>query len=627
LRTSFSTGSSGFYPFHFAIFFGILAIFCVPLGLSGALLPLIFHRLRRTSGDLGRTAGRIYSSNTAGSLLGALVGGYLLLFWLDIDDTYRLAVFALAAAAAISTACVIARARIASGVALALIAALLVGQQGWDPRKLSAGLFRQRMPNPDLADGPSSLVPALVNRWSEEYLRFYEDDPSTSVAVFNTAKPGEPPRLAIINNGKSDGSIPRDNMTTGLLALLPALFAEKRERAFVIGYGTGMSAGELAALDDFEEVVVAEISPAVVRAAPLFEAINRQALANPKTRIIRSDAYRTLMRDQAEYDVIVSEPSNPWVTGVEMLYAREFLEAARDRLAPGGVYAQWFHLYETDDRSVELVLNTFRTVFPRVSVWLGRGTDLILLGFEDADREVDFAELEAHWQRADFNRQLKALPLQSLPRLLAHEILPLGVLAEMSLPERVHTILHPILSHDAARAFFAGGNGKLPQNPIRPVATTGARNSLVEHYRASRGGVLPSDDRLELLRETCDLRLALCATLFAQWMHEEPDSEELAESLAKAQADSRLGRALQPGVLNGLARLFRDEADADSPSSFEFTTDLSRVFLKYYHHAAPFSAEPLHESWRRCAQEDSRCARQLENALTIGIPTARLSRR
>jgi spermidine synthase len=627
LRVSFSSGASDFYPFQIAVFVAILAIFCVPLGLSGALLPLIFHRLRRASADLGRTAGGIYSWNTLGSLLGALVGGHLLLFWFEIDDTYRMAVFALAGAAAITTGTVMRRARIASLIAVAVIGAVLAGQPSWDPRKLSAGLFRYRTPRPELAGGPDALVPSLKSRRPDDYIRFYDDDPSTSVAVFDITQPGAARHLAIINNGKSDGSIPGDDMTTGLLALLPALFAERRERAFVIGYGTGKSVGELAALEDVQEVVVAEISRGVVRAAPLFEQINRHALASPKTQLVRSDAYRTLMRGQTGYDVIVSEPSNPWVTGVEMLYSLEFLEAARSRLAPGGVYAQWFHIYETDDRSVALVLNTFRRVFPQVSVWLGRPGDLILLGFEDAERKVDLEKLESLWQRADFNRQLKSLPLASFPRLLAHEILPPGVLGETPLPDRVHTILHPILSYDAARAFFGGGVGRLPGNPTRAVATVGARNSLVGHFRASRGGTLPAEDRLELLRETCDLRLALCATLFAQWVYDEPGSETLATSLQRARTDPTLQATLQPGIVQGLSLLFRDEAQADAPNSFEFATDLTAAFLKYYHHAAPFNAEALHESWRRCAREDSRCARQLESALAMGKSSSRLSQR
>ena len=110
---------------------------------------------------------------------------------------------------------------------------------------------------------------------------------------------------------------------------------------------------------------VAEISRAVIAAAaPYFDVGNGNASKSPKVEILRGDAYRTLLRSERKFDLIVSEPSNPWVTGVEMLYSREFLQAAREHLAPGGVYAQWFHVYESDVDVVSLVLRTYADVFP-----------------------------------------------------------------------------------------------------------------------------------------------------------------------------------------------------------------------------------------------------------------------
>ena len=106
-------------------------------------------------------------------------------------------------------------------------------------------------------------------------------------------------------------------------------------------------------------VIFAEISSGVLRAAPYFDPYNNGASRHPKIEFVRSDAYRALMRRSDQFDLIVSEPSNPWAAGIEMLFSREFLTAARDRLAPGGVYVQWYHLYENNDRAVELVLRTY----------------------------------------------------------------------------------------------------------------------------------------------------------------------------------------------------------------------------------------------------------------------------
>jgi spermidine synthase len=110
--------------------------------------------------------------------------------------------------------------------------------------------------------------------------------------------------------------------------MIPAL-RRGAERVFTIGWGTGVTVGELAALDSVKEIDVAEISSGVIDAAPWFEHGNLGASRNPKVKIMRTDAYRALHQSRGNYDIIVSEPSNPWVAGVEMLFSREFLEAAR----------------------------------------------------------------------------------------------------------------------------------------------------------------------------------------------------------------------------------------------------------------------------------------------------------
>jgi hypothetical protein len=100
--------------------------------------------------------------------------------------------------------------------------------------------------------------------------------------------------------------------------------------------------------------------------------------------------------------VIVSEPSNPWVTGIEQLYSREFLSEARDRLTPRGVYCQWFHKYEVSDEAIALVLKTFSSVFDHVSVWQTNRADLMLLGFRDGELAMDVDRLARRAERPDF---------------------------------------------------------------------------------------------------------------------------------------------------------------------------------------------------------------------------------
>jgi len=614
---------AGLPAFYGAVFCSLLALVVLPLGLSGALLPLLFHEVRRERADLGDTAGRLYAWNTVGSLLGALVGGYLLLFWIDLHATWRIATLALAGGAALLTAHTFPGRRMLAAGGFATVAVALALLPPWSAGRMSAGLFRSPYPAESFANGPDAFFTKQTEGFGgAAYIRFQTDDPGATITVRSTIRNDG---LSIATNGKSDGNTPGDDPTVVLLGLLPALFAEQCERAFVIGWGTGITVGELAALEKTREVVVAEVSPGVMEAAPLFEDRNRRALANPKARVLRRDAYRALLHSEGLFDVIVSEPSNPWTTGIELLFSLEFLQAARARLSDGGVYAQWFHTYETDDASIELVLRTYRQAFDEVAVWRSMSGDLILLGFADASRSPDLATLEARFARSDFGTQLAERGFTSLPRLLAHEVMPLGVLHALPLDGPTHTLLHPILSDLAARAFYRKDEGHLPVSLDRDAAAAGARHSWLRRYRAAHG--LSDEERRGVLEEACKIDLYHCATLFAQWRHDEPDSEALAESLAAARSDATRAPALEGKALDGLAALFGENRMATGIASFELARDLAGIYTRYYHHAAPFPAAPLHSVWERCAETDARCARELPRVHKLGVATPHYSRR
>ena len=269
-------------------------------------------------------------------------------------------------------------------------------------------------------------------------------------------------------NGKSDGDTQSDYGTTAMLGVLPALFAERAEHAFVIGLGTGITASELSRLAETKSVTVAEISPGVIAAAPLFDFANHAVSRNPKVKLVHGDAYRTLARSGGQYDVIASEPSNPWVTGVEMLYSREFLAAARGHLTP-------------------LVLRTYASVFDHVAVWTVNYADVLLLGFRDPKWALDLDRLAARMQQPDFHAVLERFETPDLATLLAHETLPLGVVGAAALPGPVHSLYHPLLSFVAGRAFFTGSRGSLPFTGYGAPAEIGRANSLLRRYRARNG--------------------------------------------------------------------------------------------------------------------------------------------
>jgi hypothetical protein len=416
-----------------------------------------------------------------------------------------------------------------------------------------------------------------------------------------------------------------------LIGLFPALMAENLERCFVIGYGLGITVGELAALSATREVRVAEISQGVIDAAPLFDASNLGAARSPKVSIQRSDAYRALLRSEGRWDVIVSEPSNPWVTGVEMLYSLEFLRAARDRLAPGGVYAQWFHLYEMSADTLEIVLRNYAAVFPHGALWVTMRTDVLLLGFDRPQRALDLAGLRARFLQPDFSAAFARVGIGSFPALLAHEVFPLGVLHAAKLSGEMHTLRHPILSHRAARAFFVGDVALLRRLVTPESSRVGVRNSLLGRLAGS-GERMPEGLLEAAASESCRTGQGRqCAALFARWRRDHPQSSRLAQALERARsprrsdpAERRAAAQLDAATLRDLERLY-GAAGESGPRRDLRPAQLTNRYIGYYHYAAPFERRVLDEAWAQCSAASCEAAlRRAEEKLGplgVDLPT------
>jgi predicted membrane-bound spermidine synthase len=606
----FSRQSIAFHPFHAAMTAGLFCVFAVPIGLSGALLPLLFHHLRGELRDLGAVAGRLYSWNTVGSLLGALLGGYVLLFWLDLDGVYRIALAALVLVAAILT--VMVQGTSAALVALLVVLPILSGLwmlPGWAPERLAAGLFRHHEPSERELDGAD----AFFERIEPAKIVFHEDDPTSTITVNEFPRVEGRLNRGILSNGKSDGNLVHDYPTTSMLALVPALLAEAPASCFVIGYGTGVTAGELAALAWVRRVEVAEISRAVIEAAPLFDEGNLGASRDPKVTIERGDAFRALLRrEEGSIDVVVSEPSNPWVTGVEMLYSAEFLEAARERLSPGGVYAQWFHLYETDRETLELVLRTFASVFPHASLWFTLDSDVLVLGFKRADRALDIEEIASRFARPDFRAGFQRAGIPNLASLLAHELLPLGVLHAARLVGPIHTLRNPILSDLAARAFFRGrGVTPLPKYPTPESARVGSRNSLLRRRARTPAGTASERVIETAARETCKRRLAFeCGTLLAAWRRASNRPEQV-DAYVRGLRRAWSVDVLRETNLDMLGVLLTGELrPVPEDQSLARASVISSRFASHYHHAFPFERRALSKAWDECRGEACASARR-----------------
>src|SRR3989475_2068513 len=249
---------------------------------------------------------------------------------------------------------------------LALVAA--AAAPGWSTRLIDLGptiYARQRM------DGPARE--RFLTHRGVRQLAFREGANAT-VSVWE----GESGRSLRVN-GKVDGSDRGDMDTQVMLGLAPAVARVGAASALVIGYGTGVTAHVLAEVPSVRRLKVVEIEPSVVQMDSFFLDVNGSVLSRPDVRVVIDDARSAFQLDRERYDVIVSEPSNPWVAGIATLYTPEFFRIAKTRLADDGVFCQWIQLYQLPLPIVAGIVRSLRQVFPHVHVWFGGTADLVVL--------------------------------------------------------------------------------------------------------------------------------------------------------------------------------------------------------------------------------------------------------
>src|SRR5262249_30401352 len=152
------------------------------------------------------------------------------------------------------------------------------------------------------------------------------------------------------------------------LGQIPLLLAPQREHALVIGLGSGLTVGSVLT-HPVKKVECIELEDAVVRGSRFFEDFNRRPLVDPRTELVVNDARNHLLVTDRQYDVIISEPSNPWIPGAANLFTKEFFELSRARLRPDGVFCQWIQIYELQPAHFQTILRTFTAIFPEAHLF------------------------------------------------------------------------------------------------------------------------------------------------------------------------------------------------------------------------------------------------------------------
>ena len=355
-----------------------------PAVLMGVAFPLAVRAAIGRADALGEAVGRVYGANTFGGLVGAALAGFVLLPWLHVSGTILAAVVCNLVAGAVafggaSAASRRSRSRQAwamLGVAVLTLVLTAAWRPRWDPMLMTAGMYKYVTSFDD--HSREGIRDYAVDQYE---LLFYEEGLSSVVTVARNVDSGN---IWLANNGKVDASTTVDMPTQVLVSLLPLQYAESVDDVLVIGLASGITAGALTQVDDIQRLDIVELEPAIRRAAAFFTEYNHGVLEDPRTTLVDNDGRnQLLLTPPGTYDVIVSEPSNPWLTGVSNLFTEDFFRMGKTRLKEGGVWAQWVQLYGMDDNDLRSLVGTFADVYPHVLLFAAaEDADLVLIGAE-----------------------------------------------------------------------------------------------------------------------------------------------------------------------------------------------------------------------------------------------------
>jgi spermidine synthase len=393
----------------------VTAIVLLPAALvAGIQFPLLISLLGRGRASVGRHVGHAYAANTLGAIVGSLVGGFGILPLLTAPGTWRavaLLLVALGAAAVAVDAAAVARLgrHVPTAVALVVTLVLLTSvgpTAAWRHAPIGAG-------RANITNSSRNQIVAWANG-TRRFVKWDAEGVESSIAL------GDEDGYTFSVNGKIDGHATEDAGTQIMGGLLGALFHPNPRSAMVVGLGTGSTAGWLGSVPSIERVDVVELEPAMLHVADACAPVNQDVLHNPKVHVATGDAREVLTTTPRTYDIIFSEPSNPYRAGIASLYTREFYSSAARRLNDGGMFVQWVQAYEIDGATVRTILATLASVYPSVEIWRTQATDLLFIASMQPV-VYDVATLRERVGQAPYARALRvAWRATDLDGVLAH---------------------------------------------------------------------------------------------------------------------------------------------------------------------------------------------------------------
>jgi spermidine synthase len=399
----------------------------IPTVCMGGAFPLVSALASRTLGSPGRAVGSAYAANTLGNILGSGVAGFVLVPAIGMRSTIVLAclLFVAVALAYLVAALRAERARLLRAavplVAAAALAAALAPR--WNRQVVTSGPYlygSTLVSEARKVGGRDAYARALDQKY--EILDYREG--AATVVTVKRRRPGGGLELAV--GGKSDAY--SFASTQNLIGHLPMLLHPGAKDVLVVGLGSGTTLGSVLT-HEVESVDCVEISSEVVEMAERhFAPFTNDATKDPRANVIVADGRNHLRHSGRTYDVIVSQPSNPWMSGAAGLFTLEYFQEVREHLEAGGVACSWFMVGDDKGETMKSVLASWRQVFP--NAWLFETRLLgehVLVGLRD-DAPIAAADIERALRRPEVRADLARISVTDTAEALAYVMLgPEGV--------------------------------------------------------------------------------------------------------------------------------------------------------------------------------------------------------
>lgn len=528
------------YAWYLLAGYGFAAILMLPATIcAGMTLPLLSKVLMRTGGE--GAIGAVYAANTAGGIIGAVVAVHLLLPLVGISLSLTAgAVLDLLLAVMLARRAMPSRTPfVAVGVCALVAPAVAFGAM--DPRIVASGVFRHGRAYGEgelpifHRDGKTATISIFEARQGNYVRRniltngkpdaalVYDDD-------INNAVPTKDNYQTLAghekdggnkgnNNGTSGEGLPirqtGDEMTMSMLALLPLLVRPDAKTAANIGLGSGLTAAGLLTSPTLRRVDTIEIEEMVAKGAPFLGARVARAFADTRSNIIIDDAKSYFARHRSQYDIIVSEPSNPWISGVANLFSREFYRRIAGTLAPDGVFVQWTHFYESSPQVIASKMLALAESFSDFHWYLSAESDLIIIAVTEGEvppfSDAVFADDDARrfWNNYGYRAaaDMNALFIGDKKTLMPY-------LSSFAVPP--NSDYFPFVEHRAPLDFFRKTFYSWPQTFFVPVPA----------WEMITGRTPPDAPTGELPRSS----LAAKARRAAKWFERMEEQEWFAET-------------------------------------------------------------------------------------------------